>query len=157
MMRATAKKRPMAAQGTTTEPNTLARLSAATVRGSAWGVISSLLLSLVAALIAYLNADPDALLWPLALGCLALSCMIAGFFSQRSYKAAPIVCGSVCALVLLIVLWLLGALLPEDVCSSLSSGMRWGMRGGALGFCILGALMAANLPRGKRAKRKRRK
>ena len=157
-MRATAKKRPIASQGATTaQPNTLARLGTATVRGSAWGLISAFVLSLVAALIAYLNADPNALLWPLALGCLVLSCVIAGFFSQRSYKAAPVVCGGVCGLALVIIFWLLSSLVPHDALGSLSSGVRWGLRGGAVGFCILGALMAANMPRGKRTKRRKRK
>ena len=157
-MRASAKKRPIAASGTaaSTQPNTLAHLAKATLRGSAWGLISSLVLSLLSALIAYLNADPDALLWPLALGSLALSCIIAGFFSQRAWRAAPLISGGVCALALLMVFWLLGALLTDGVRASLSAGLRWGMRGGAVGFCILGALMAANMPRGKRVKRKKR-
>jgi putative membrane protein (TIGR04086 family) len=157
-MRATAKKRPTAALGTTsTQPNTLARLAGATLRGGAWGLILALVLSLVGALIAYLNADPDALLVPLALGSLSLSCLVAGFFAQRSYKSAPIVCGGVCAIALLIVCWLIGALLPDSTNATLSTTARWGMRGGAVAFCMLGALMAANLPRGKRGKRKKRK
>ena len=157
-MRATAKKRPATASETASaQPNTLARLAGATLRGGAWGLILALVLSLVGALIAYLNADPDALLVPLALGSLSLSCLVAGFFAQHSYKSAPIVCGGVCAIALLIVCWLLGALLPDGTHATLSAGARWGMRGGAVAFCMLGALMAANLPRGKRGKRKKRK
>lgn len=159
-MRATAKKRPTAASGTvstSTQPNTLARLAGATLRGGAWGLILALVLSLVGALIAYLNADPDALLAPLGLGSLALSFLVAGFFAQRSYKSAPIVCGGLCAIALLIVCWLLSALLPDSTNATLSTTARWGMWGGAVAFCMLGALIAANMPRGKRGKRKKRK
>ena len=158
-MKASAKKRPTATVGATASnrENTLAHLAQATLRGGVGGLVTALVLSLIAALIAYLNADPNALVWPLALGSLALSCIVAGFLAQKAYRAAPVVSGGVCALALLIVFWLLGALLPDGAGSPLSAGVRWGMRGGAVGFCVLGSLMATNLPRGKRVKRKKRK
>ena len=158
-MKASAKKRPTATMGaaTSNRESTLARLAQATLRGGVGGLVTALVLSLIGALIAYLNADPNALVWPLALGSLALSCIVAGFLAQKTYRSAPVVSGGVCALALLIVFWLLSALLPDGMGNSLSAGVRWGMRGGAVGFCVLGSLMAANLPRGKRGKRKKRK
>lgn len=137
-----------------TMPSLLAR---ATLRGSAAAVVSGAVLSLTATAIAYMNADPDALITPLALAALTVSCVVDGFVSWRSCRAAPLLCGALSGLSLLLISFFFSCFLSDGLRSSMSAGLSWGLRGGILLFCILGSLMAANMPKGKRAKHKKRR
>lgn len=61
-----------------------------------------LLLLLVAAAIAYANADPDALITPLALSALGLTALLGGFLSARRGRRTPAMCGLIMGLLLLL-------------------------------------------------------
>ena len=56
-------------------------------------VCAGLMLSLIAALIAYFSADPDSLTLPLGLAASALTALIGGFSAVRIHGHAALLCG----------------------------------------------------------------
>ena len=159
MMNTTAKKRRSIKDNTTsaTIQSTPLLFAHATLRGSIAATLCAAILSLVTALISYMNADPDSLLTPLALAVLAISATIAGFVAWRSARTAPLLCGVLCGLILILLFFFFSCFFPDSLRSSWSPGLLWGLRGGVMLFCVLGAIMAANMPTSKRAKHKKRR
>ena len=129
-------------------------LARAVLRGvlCATGVV--LVLSLVAAAVAYAGANPDRLITPLGLAVLAVAALICGMVTRRAARRSPLLCGSLGGLALLCVWFSLSCLLPDDLRGSFPTGVGWGLRGGTLFFSLLGASMGANLPK-KRRRRSR--
>lgn len=157
-MNTTAKKRRTTReQAGTAERGALPLLARATLRGILSATISGAALSLASAAVAYASADPDALITPLALGTLGISTVAAGFAAWRSCRTAPLVCGCLCGVSLLLVFFFFSCFLPDTLRGGTSDALSWGLRGGVVAFCILGSLMAANMPKKGRSKRKKRR
>ncbi len=158
-MNTTAKKRHTLPDGTAGTPDrgTLSLLARGTLRGIITATLGGAVLSLACTAIAYTNADPDALITPLALGTLAVSAAAGGFATWCSCRTAPLVCGSLCGLSLLLIFFFFSCFLPDALRGGTSDALSWGLRGGVMVFCLLGALMAANMPKKGRGKRKKRR
>ncbi|MBR0442760.1 MAG: TIGR04086 family membrane protein [Clostridia bacterium] len=139
-----------------TDGSILSRFARATMHGCIAAVATGAILSLVCALIAYACADPDAVLPPLALGVIALCALAAGLFSWRKARSSPLLCGALSGLSLMLLAFFFSCFLPDTLRGTIPASMSWGLRGGMLVFCVLGAIMAANMPRGNKVKRKRR-
>ena len=124
-------------------------------QGVAFAALVGALLSLVAALVAYSAGDPDSLVLPLGFGALALSALVCGFDTRRRARTSPLLCGMLSGFALLLMLFFFSCFLPDSLRGTWSPAASWGLRGGVVLFCMLGAVMNANLPRAKRGKRKR--
>lgn len=158
-MNTSVKKRQKSAGQTvgTSDSSKFSLLACGALRGIITATLSGMALSLAATAAAYTSANPDLLIMPLALGTLAVSTTAAGFAAWRSCRMAPLACGSLCGLSLLLIFFFFSCFLPDSLCSGMPAALSWGLRGGVMVFCILGALMAANMPKRGRGKRKKRR
>lgn len=135
--------------------NVAALIGRALCRALLFALVLALLLSLPCTLIALSADDPNALILPLALTVLAFAATVCGFVMRRGSRLSPLVCGALGGLGLLALWFALSCLLPDHLRGSLAPPLVWGLRGGVMLFCLLGAAMGANLPRGRRSRRKR--
>ena len=150
------KKRSSTSEALRSSPDTsLPLLARAVGQSVALSVIVGALLSLLAALVAYSNGDPDSLVMPLGLGALALCALVCGFDTRRRAHCSPLLCGLLSGIALLVLLFFFSCFLSDSLVGGWSSGSLWSVRGGVVLFCILGAAMSANAPRAKRGKRKK--
>lgn len=134
--------------------NRWASLGRATGRGLLASLISLLLLCTAGAAVAFSSADPDALVTPISLGVMFLSCLIGGLVTFRSQRQAPLLCGLLCGLCLVLSLGFLGLFLPDSLRGGWPTALRWGLRGGMLGFSLFGAVIASYAPKKKRHKKR---
>ena len=88
------------------------RLFSGILRGTGITLLSGILLSLLAALIAYQGDDPDALAVPLSLAALFLSLIAGGFITSRTSHQPSFLCGSGLGLVILLLQFLISGMFP---------------------------------------------
>jgi hypothetical protein len=118
-------------------------------------IACGLVLSLVAAGIAYASADPDALILPLALGILGLTSLICGFVTRRVSRLPLLPSGGSAGLALLLLSFVLSYPFGGEP-NSLSPTHVWVLRGGIVALTLLGAAMGATLPKKRRKGSKRK-
>lgn len=147
--------RRAARAATPTEQHPLLLLARAVLRGVLIALICALVISPIAAIIAYMSADPDSLLLPLGLGTLAVVALVCGLITRRYARLSPLLCGTLGGLALLALWFVLSCLLPDDLRGSFSPAVGWGLRGGVIIFSLLGAAMGANMPKKNRRPKRR--
>ena len=119
-MRKVEKKRKKKPQHRQSESPPSTSLVQSALFGSLCGLISSVLLLLIVSFVCYRASDPDFLLWPLSLGALYLSCLVAGFAAIKRRRADALLCGGLSGLCLGVFFFVLSLFLRRAQSPSLS-------------------------------------
>lgn len=123
--------------------------------GQIVALLTTLLLSIVAAAVSYAQADPDALTLPLAIVVAAVASLACGFVTARKIRRQPLLCGLGSGALFLLIGFFLSCFLPDALRGQWNPPLGWGMRAGGILFSVLGAILAVNMP-GKRKRHRRR-
>jgi len=120
--------------------------------GSGAAMLCSVILSVVAALIAYGTADPNRFTTPLALCALYLSAIFGGVIAIRLHRTDTLLCGGISGGVLMLLHLLLSCFLPQGFDKPLPLLLLLLLRLLTIVAAILGAYIG--FPREKRRRRR---
>ena len=128
------------------------------LNGSLWGLlsfaISSALLITAAAMIAYANPDPAAVISPFSLLALMPSMFFCGFVTAKKVKDAPLLCGIASGGLATLVCMLLGVIFKGLPSSGYELWQSATLHGAAILFAVLGAFAGNVKKRPKLGKRR---
>ena len=131
---------PKTRSDSTDEKATLATI----VKNAAFGLIGFLVCGLTlvtaACAAAYAGSDPSALIMPLGLAALMISCFAGGFITSKLTRSAPMICGVVFGGLSALLMLAMSLLFSDAPSSHFSFWQGLLMHGFALLFSILGAL-----------------
>jgi len=113
-------------------------------------IISALITSLAAALIAYSTQDPGSSLFPLGLAALYISALAGGFAAYKCHRGLALITGLFCGLACIAVSLLISLFMPAGDFSPLTVFLS---RLPILPCSAVGAAIASVKPRKKRRKR----
>ena len=116
--------------------------------GALCGMLSSLVLLFIVALICYRSPDPDALLSPLALGALFVSSFVSGFAALRRNRTSALLCGAAAGILLALFFLALSFFFVGKTEDALSPVLSWLIRAAMIPVAAVGGF--AGLPRKKK-------
>ncbi len=123
--------------------------------GAGCGLLFSLLLALIGAVICICSSDPHALIVPVGLIALYFSALLGGWIAIRHHKSAPLPCGVICGAMMLLLFLLVSLFFDKTKSNGFSFGISLLLRALLPFFSLLGARMGMKRRNGsRRAKRK---